>query len=78
MVEASNEDRLKMAEKTKVMVIDDSALTRQVLSDILQTDYMFEILDSASDPIFAMSLRIGAHFHRAGHIDHAANIGWNI
>jgi two-component system chemotaxis response regulator CheB len=40
--------------KIKVFIIDDSAVVRQVLSDIFSKDEHFELLGSASDPIFAM------------------------
>ncbi|TGN11751.1 protein-glutamate methylesterase/protein-glutamine glutaminase [Leptospira ilyithenensis] len=38
----------------KVMVVDDSAVVRQNLSDILAKDPMVEEIITASDPIFAM------------------------
>ncbi|MDF3820506.1 chemotaxis response regulator protein-glutamate methylesterase [Leptospira sp. 96542] len=41
--------------KTKVFVIDDSAVVRQVLGEIFKTDPSFEFLGSAPDPIFALS-----------------------
>src|SRR5690606_14594309 len=37
----------------KVMVIDDSALVRQVISEILQTDPGIKVVGMAQDPIFA-------------------------
>lgn len=40
--------------KIKVFVIDDSAVVRQVLSEVFRTDSNFEYLGAASDPIFAM------------------------
>ncbi len=39
--------------KIKVLIIDDSALVRQVLSEILKTDPAIEIVGAAADPIFA-------------------------
>ncbi len=40
--------------KIKVFVIDDSAVVRQVLTDIFSKEPVFEFLGSASDPLFAM------------------------
>ncbi|PKA09451.1 protein-glutamate methylesterase/protein-glutamine glutaminase [Leptospira harrisiae] len=40
--------------KIKVFVIDDSAVVRQVLTEIFKSDPIFEFLGSASDPIFAL------------------------
>ncbi len=40
--------------KIKVFVIDDSAVVRQVLSEVFKSDSNFEFLGAASDPIFAM------------------------
>lgn len=42
-----------MAEKIKVMIIDDSALVRQVVSEILKNDPKIEVIATAADPIFA-------------------------
>lgn len=42
-----------MNPKIKVMVIDDSALVRQVVSEILTKDTSIEVIATASDPIFA-------------------------
>jgi len=39
--------------KIKVLIVDDSALVRQVLSEILKTDPDIEIVGAAADPIFA-------------------------
>lgn len=36
--------------KIKVLIVDDSALVRQVLKNIFQTDPLLEVLDMASDP----------------------------
>ncbi|WP_210397259.1 protein-glutamate methylesterase/protein-glutamine glutaminase [Motiliproteus sediminis] len=41
--------------KIKVMVVDDSAVVRQVVSEVLSKDPGIEIIAVASDPIFAMS-----------------------
>jgi two-component system chemotaxis response regulator CheB len=43
-----------MASKIKVMIVDDSALVRQVVSQALSTDPEIEVIGAASDPIFAM------------------------
>ena len=43
-----------MAEKIKVMIVDDSALVRQVVSQALATDAGIEVIATASDPIFAL------------------------
>lgn len=40
--------------KIKVFLVDDSAVVRQVLIEILQQDPRLEVIGSASDPIFAM------------------------
>jgi len=39
--------------KTKVMIIDDSAIVRQSLTNILNTDPEIQVIATASDPIFA-------------------------
>jgi two-component system chemotaxis response regulator CheB len=39
--------------KTKVLIIDDSALMRQILSEILSRDPSLEVVGSASDPLIA-------------------------
>jgi two-component system chemotaxis response regulator CheB len=39
--------------KTKVMVVDDSALMRQLLTDILRTDPQLDVVGSAGDPYAA-------------------------
>lgn len=39
----------------KVMIVDDSAVVRQVLSSILATDPAIEVMGTASDPLFALS-----------------------
>lgn len=42
-------------DKVKVLIVDDSAVVRKVISDILQQDPSIDILGTASDPIFAMN-----------------------
>lgn len=42
------------AKKIRVQIVDDSALVRQVLSEILNADPGIEVIAQASDPIFAM------------------------
>ncbi|MBR7748233.1 protein-glutamate methylesterase/protein-glutamine glutaminase [Undibacterium baiyunense] len=43
-----------MKPKIKVMLVDDSAVVRQVLSALLTKDGSIEVIASAPDPIFAM------------------------
>ena len=43
-----------MAEKIKVMIVDDSALVRQVVSQALASDAGIQVIATASDPIFAL------------------------
>ena len=40
--------------KIKILIIDDSALVRKLLTDILSKHPQFEVVGSASDPIFAL------------------------
>ncbi len=40
--------------RTRVLIVDDSAVVRQVLTDLLSHDPGIEVLGSAADPIFAM------------------------
>lgn len=40
--------------RTSVMVVDDSAVMRRVLTEVLSADPDIEVLGAASDPIFAM------------------------
>jgi two-component system chemotaxis response regulator CheB len=42
-------------DKIKVLVVDDSASVRKVLSEILETDSSIEVLGAASDPLLAMN-----------------------
>ncbi len=42
--------------KPTVLIVDDSAVIRQVLSDIINTNQSLELLGTASDPIFAMRI----------------------
>ena len=50
-----------MTEKIKVMIVDDSALVRQVVSQALATDPGIEVIATASDPIFALE-KMKAHW----------------
>jgi two-component system, chemotaxis family, protein-glutamate methylesterase/glutaminase len=43
-----------MAEKIKVMIVDDSALVRQVVSQALAREPGIEVIATASDPVFAI------------------------
>ena len=43
-----------MSEKIKVLIVDDSALVRQVVSQALATDPEIEVIGTASDPLFAL------------------------
>jgi len=43
-----------MAQKIKVMVVDDSAVVRKVMSEILGSDAGIEVIGTAADPIFAI------------------------
>lgn len=43
-----------MADKIKVMIVDDSALVRQVVAHSLASDPGIEVIATASDPIFAL------------------------
>jgi two-component system, chemotaxis family, protein-glutamate methylesterase/glutaminase len=42
-----------MSNKIKVLIVDDSALIRQLLSKILSSDPMIEVVGTAIDPIYA-------------------------
>ncbi len=39
--------------KIKVLIVDDSALVRQTLQDILSSDPLIEIMATAADPLIA-------------------------
>ncbi len=39
--------------KIKVLIVDDSALVRQTLEDVLSSDPVIEVMDTASDPYIA-------------------------
>ncbi|OMG52986.1 chemotaxis response regulator protein-glutamate methylesterase [Azonexus hydrophilus] len=43
-----------MADKIKVMIVDDSALVRQVVSQVLAKEPGIEVIATASDPVFAV------------------------
>jgi len=43
-----------MNQPIKVMVVDDSALVRKVMTEVLSSSAEIEVIDQASDPIFAM------------------------
>ncbi|MBS1161626.1 MAG: chemotaxis response regulator protein-glutamate methylesterase [Proteobacteria bacterium] len=43
-----------MADKIKVMIVDDSALVRQVVAQALSSDAGIEVIGTASDPLFAL------------------------
>jgi two-component system chemotaxis response regulator CheB len=45
-----------MSKKIKVLIVDDSAVVRQSLSQIISSDPMLEVLGTASDPFFAARL----------------------
>jgi two-component system chemotaxis response regulator CheB len=42
--------------KIKVLIVDDSAVVRQTLASILETDPKIEVMDTASDPYFAAKI----------------------
>ncbi|GGX47112.1 protein-glutamate methylesterase/protein-glutamine glutaminase [Undibacterium squillarum] len=44
-----------MSKKIKVMLVDDSAVVRQVLAAVLAREPGIEVIGTAADPIFAMS-----------------------
>jgi two-component system chemotaxis response regulator CheB len=44
---------LKAADRIKVLVVDDSAVVRQVMTGILESDPTIELIGAAADPIFA-------------------------
>jgi two-component system chemotaxis response regulator CheB len=43
-----------MKKKIKVLIVDDSAVVRQTLTSIMESDESIEVLGTASDPIFAV------------------------
>ena len=43
-----------MADKIKVMIVDDSAVVRQVVAQALAADPGIEVIGTASDPLFAL------------------------
>ncbi|OFX75673.1 MAG: chemotaxis response regulator protein-glutamate methylesterase [Bacteroidetes bacterium GWE2_29_8] len=45
-----------MKKKIKVLVVDDSAMVRQALTQILNSDPNIEVMDTASDPYFAAKI----------------------
>ncbi|CAN5226802.1 chemotaxis response regulator protein-glutamate methylesterase [soil metagenome] len=45
-----------MADPIKVMLVDDSAVLRQVLSNVLNADPLLKLIGTASDPIVAQQL----------------------
>jgi two-component system chemotaxis response regulator CheB len=49
-----------MKKSIKVLVIDDSALVRQTLTDIINSDDQLEVMGAAADPFFAAQ-KIRAH-----------------
>ena len=42
-----------MMRKIKVLIVDDSALVRQVLKEILQSDRNIDVIGTAADPYHA-------------------------
>ncbi len=42
-----------MADKIKVLIIDDSALVRQMLTELLDKDPDIEVIGTAADPYVA-------------------------
>ena len=45
---------MTMAERIKVMIVDDSAVVRQVVAQALAADPSIEVIATASDPLFAL------------------------
>lgn len=43
----------------KVLIIDDSAVVRQVLTATLGQDPAIEVIGAAADPVFAMDITVG-------------------
>jgi len=50
----AGEGRGRAGQPIKVLVVDDSALVRRVLTDVLSKDKGIEVMGAAHDPIFAM------------------------
>src|SRR5579859_3975113 len=46
-------DRIPTREKTRVLIVDDSALVRQTLTQVLSSDPAIEVIGTASDPFAA-------------------------
>ena len=40
--------------KIKVLIVDDSAVVRQVLQEVLRQDHEIEVIGATTDPLFAM------------------------
>ncbi|MBO0346541.1 chemotaxis response regulator protein-glutamate methylesterase [Roseibium sp. CAU 1637] len=45
-----------MAQPIRVLIVDDSALVRQMLSEMLSADPQIDVIGSASDPLFARAM----------------------
>lgn len=45
-----------MNEKIKVLIVDDSALVRQLLTELLATDHDLEVVGTAADPLIARGM----------------------
>jgi two-component system chemotaxis response regulator CheB len=45
---------MNSVKKIKVLVVDDSAVVRQTMTDILESDPSIEVIDTASDPFIAV------------------------
>ena len=48
-----SDNRFRNRDRIKVLIVDDSAVVRQTLQSILQTDPDIEVLGTAADPYFA-------------------------
>ena len=44
---------MAMKKKIRVLIVDDSALIRQILTEILSSDANIEVVGAASDPYVA-------------------------
>jgi two-component system chemotaxis response regulator CheB len=49
----SNDCEIAMNKKTRVLIVDDSALVRKLLAEILETDESIEVVGTAMDPFRA-------------------------